>query len=310
MSFGRIILLASACIGAAACASPQNTVYFATSTSFGINVEKTPPSAAVAYDRTEAYVAPRTSNGALPPVVGSFQSGGNFFNPQVRQVYATGAASVLVGGGSDHGPPAMTGDERDDKVAFFGTTTTIGLKVGFDADGPNTLVFGFKRKELSIIPLGTGDRNERVYPSVLASIDTTLATKDFQDSGLSINQYFATGAAAETLAASGPIRKIFGVAAVNAASATLTPDQKAAAQATATAVLGQQATDLDKVMNDVAPGGVLNKSELAAVIAKANALSPASVNTNLNDATSADELRSWIAGNPAVTAKLAAAIGN
>jgi hypothetical protein len=301
---------AAAALALSACAAPQNTVYFATDTSFGVNVDKTPPSAAVAYDRTEVYVAPRTSSGGLPPVTGSFQSGGNFFNPAVRQVYATGAASVLVNGGTGQVSPPMTGDMKDDKVAFFGTTTTIGLKVGFDETGPNALVLGFKRRELSIIPLGMNDKKERVYPSVLASIDTTVSTKDFQDAGLSINQYFATGAAAEALAGSKNIQNIFGAAAANAASATLTPDQKAAAQAQATAILGKQATDLEKVMNDVAPGGTLNKAELAAVIIKANATPGGSVNANLNDATSADELRSWIAGNPAVTARLAAAVGS
>ncbi len=301
---------AAAALALSACAAPQNTVYFATSTSFGVNAEKTPPSASVAYDRTEIYVAPRTSNGGLPPVTGSFQSGGNFFNPAVRQIYATGAASVLVNGGTAKASPPMTGDLKDDQVAFFGTTTTIGLKVGFDETGPNTLVLGFKRKELSIIPLGMNDNKERVYPSVLASVDTTVSTKDFQDAGLSINQYFATGTAAEALAGSKNIQDIFGAAAADAAAATLTPDQKAAVQAQATAILGKQASDLEKVMNDVAPGGTLNKTELASVISKANATTGGSVNTNLNDATTADELRSWIAGNPAVTARLAAAVGN
>src|SRR5471032_100377 len=226
-----ILLLSASAVALAGCASPQDTVVFVTNTSLGINVESKPPTASIAYDRTEGYIGPRSANGGMPPVVASVQTNGNVFNPQIRQVYATGAAAVLVTSpnGTETGPSDMTG--TDDKMAFFGTTTTVGLKVGFDDTGnPDSLVFGFKRKELSVIPLGS-DGTKRVYPSVLASVDTTVGSSTLKDTGLTISQYFATGKAAEMLASSNDVvRKSFTTLANNAAMATLTPAQQAAAQ--------------------------------------------------------------------------------
>ncbi len=38
---------------------------------------------------------------------------------------------------------------------FSGTSTTLGIKLGFAAAGaPESITFGYKRKEVSIIPIG------------------------------------------------------------------------------------------------------------------------------------------------------------
>ena len=41
------------------CASRLDTVVFVTKTSLGVDVEQTPPTASIAYDRVEGYFGPR-----------------------------------------------------------------------------------------------------------------------------------------------------------------------------------------------------------------------------------------------------------
>ncbi|MEJ0028756.1 MAG: hypothetical protein WDN01_22240 [Rhizomicrobium sp.] len=313
MSGPRISACIAACmvLALSACASPQDTVVFVTNTSLGVNVENQPPSASVAYDRTEGYVGPRTANGGLPPVVASLQTGGDVFDPKVRQTYATGAAAEIAAdpGSGAHGPSDLEGPSADNRMAFFGTSTTIGLKVGFDTSAvPNSLVFGFKRKELSIIPLGT-DGTKRVYPSVLASVDTTVAATTLKGTGLTIAQYFATGLAAESLARNSPtVHAAFSTITNNAMLATLTPDQQKQAQTDANNALQTQSIDLNTVMSYVAPGGVLDPAKLTTLIQKANAASPGSVNPALATGLSgAADLRKRLAGDLATTGSLARA---
>jgi len=305
------VIAAVTTLALSACAAPQDTVVFVTNTSLGVNVENQPPSASIAYDRTEGYVAPRTANGGLPPVVASLQTGGDVFDPKVRQTYATGAAAEIAAdpGTNAHGPGDLQGASEDNRMTFFGTTTTIGLKVGFDTTAtPNSLVFGFKRKELSIIPLGA-DGNKRVYPSVLASVDTTVATTTLQGTGLTISQYFATGQAAESLARNSPtVHAAFSTITRNAMLATLTPDQQKQAQADAANALTNQTNDLTTVMNYVAPGGELDQGKLSALIQKANAANPGSVNPGLaTGVSSAADLRKRLADDLSTTGSLAKA---
>ncbi len=302
----------AAMLALSACASPQDTVVFVTNTSLGVNVDNQPPSASVAYDRTEGYVGPRTANGGLPPVVASLQTGGNVFDPKVRQTYATGAAAEIATdpNGGAKGPDTLEGATTDNKFTFFGTTTTIGLKVGFDAAStmPNSLIFGFKRKEISVIPLGA-DGSRRVFPSVLASVDTTVGTTTLANTGLTISQYFATGRAAESLARNNPtVQAAFAAITRNAVLATLTPDQQKQAQTDAANAIQAQSSNLTTVMNYVAPGGVLDQGKLTELIQKANAATPGAVNPALaTGVTSAADLRGRLVDDLATTGSLAKA---
>ena len=97
MQHHKAVLIALACAALTGCTTPD-AVLFVTDTSIGINVESKPPTVSVAYDRTEGFVGPRYDNGAIPPVVASLQTGGNVFNPKIRQVYATGTAAVRAVG--------------------------------------------------------------------------------------------------------------------------------------------------------------------------------------------------------------------
>src|SRR5438105_1020083 len=77
---------------------------------------------------------------------------------------------------------------------------------------PDSLTFGYKRKEFSFIPLGSqmiGGMRTDVYPSVLASIDTTTTAASLQGSGLTSRQFIATGEAAETLATNPTVAAAF-----------------------------------------------------------------------------------------------------
>jgi hypothetical protein len=207
-----LCLAAVAALGA--CANPDS-VLFVTATSIGINVDSKPPTASIAYDRVEGFLGPRYENGGLPPVVASIETGGTVFNPKIRQIYATGNAAERAV--SDRPPPVeqreLSGDPNRRKLAFFGTGTTIGLKVGFGPQGvPDSLTFGYKRFEASLIPLGTKEVNGRqvdVYPSVLGSIDTVTQTSSLPATGLTSGQFFATGQAAEALASKERIRGAF-----------------------------------------------------------------------------------------------------
>src|SRR5712671_1370068 len=147
---GPFVLLLAGC-------ADVNSVLFVTDSSLGINVEGKPPTVSIAYDRTEGYFAPRYENGAVPPVVASIGVGGSIFSPRVRQVYATGAAAVkaVKTPNAEDGPKQLTGDLAKRRLAFFGTSTTTGAKIGFTGDGPpDSFVFGYRRKEMSYLPLG------------------------------------------------------------------------------------------------------------------------------------------------------------
>lgn len=195
----------------AGCANDRH-VLFVTKTSIGIDFDSKPAAASLAYDRVEGYIAPRYSNGEIPPVVASVKSDGTIFNPKIRQIYATGDAAEIVLKGAGSGTQAKP-LEGNKELMFFGTTTTTGLKVGF-ASGllPDSFIFGFKRKEFSYIPLGTvgaGATAYDVYPSILATIDTQANVGKGREAELSNAQFFATGNAARLLAANKEISDRF-----------------------------------------------------------------------------------------------------
>jgi hypothetical protein len=213
-------------------------VLFVTKTSLGIDFDSQPASASIAYDRIDGYIAPRYDNGEIPAVVASVKSDGGIFNPQIRQIYATGdAAEIVVEARAN---PAKTENKEgpklqgNKKLMFFGSTTTTGLKVGFSTGLPDSLIFGFRRKEFSFIPLGTvgtGAEAYDVYPSVLASIDTSARAGTPSETGLRNIQFFATGQAARSLATNDIIRQDFKTQALRSLATATGYSQSAAAQA-------------------------------------------------------------------------------
>jgi hypothetical protein len=224
----QVLSLAAMVLAVAGCAGPSNFVAF-TKTSLGIDVETAQASASIAYDRVEGYSTPRFGDEAAPPIYASFDSDGGLFTRNIKQTYATGKAARLLAGApaetektikktayalvayTPEELPAAShvapGNEVAPKVMFFGTGTVAGLKLGFGTAALDSFTFGFKRKEMSIIPKNnaTGD-----LPSVLALLDSNVKAQNSpQDTGFGIRQYFATGDAADALAGSQEIKGVF-----------------------------------------------------------------------------------------------------
>ena len=188
-------LLASACVG-------YDSVLFVTTTNIGIDVDRAPPNVSIAYDRYEGYFGPAYETGALPPVVARLESNTSVFSPEIRQLYATGDAANLITQ-KKQPPPEKPLKRTGKRVAFFGTGSVVGLKVAFDPNGlPQSLALGYKRKEFSLIPVMEGEADTDTYGSVLASFGINIETPNLPTTEFGVDQVFATGTAAENLAAS------------------------------------------------------------------------------------------------------------
>ncbi|MBV2264821.1 MAG: hypothetical protein KUL79_14890 [Thauera sp.] len=204
MNTRRTSIVLSLALMVAGCASRPDTVVFVTKSSLGVDVEQTPPSASIAYDRVEGYFGPRYESGAVPPVLAVFMTNGQLLDRQVKQLYATGdaARALLAPAAPSPSDPEQGGDF---KPMFFGSSTTVGLKIGYEAGGStSTFTLGYKRKELSVIPVNAGR-----FPAVLATLQTDVDAGSATDSRFGAGQLFATGAAATALAARPEVRDVF-----------------------------------------------------------------------------------------------------
>ena len=191
-----------------------NVVAFGTHTSYGLDFDTVPqPTFSIGLDRGEAVVAPRYDNGAIPPVVASIKLGGSFGGADVTQVYATGDAARLVTRGDAINKESKLVGNKETMV--FGTYTNIGLKVAFAGNVPKSANFGFKRQEISVIPVGkhptkkVGEESVDTYGSVLAAVDTNAAISARKDTKFGYVAFFATGDAADELAKDEDIRRYF-----------------------------------------------------------------------------------------------------
>lgn len=214
-----------------ACADVRS-VLFVTDTKIAIDGDTKPPNASIGYARDETFIGPNfeTETGAIPPVVGRLESNLRIWRPEIRQVYATGRAAALVtaekGGAISKARFLAPGEEK--RLVFFRTGSNIGLKVVFAGNVPESLTLGYKRKEMSHIPLvrvvdaiGSTDAKE-VYGSALAAISMNVDTPSLTDTSLGVSQFFATGVAAERLASTNDeVRRTFqNIAAQAVASGT------------------------------------------------------------------------------------------
>lgn len=213
------ILLATTLAG---CAAPESTAVFVTRTSLGVDVDAAPTTVSFGYNRAEGYLGPRYDSGTIPGVAGAFHTDGGLFNRKIRQTYATGKAALNAT--SAVGKPAEAEEEYfsgDRKGMFFGTSTIIGVNMGFgDTAAASSFTLGFKRKELSVIPVsgsvtstitaGTETKTvTHIFPSVFARFDNTTEAKTANDSTLDIHQFFATGLAAQRLANDADVKREF-----------------------------------------------------------------------------------------------------
>lgn len=202
--------LLAGCVG-------QDEVVFVTNTNVGINFDTKPPVLNIGYDREEGYIGPIHANGALPPVLARLESNLSIITPRIEQTYATGQAAVnltLPPGETAQYP--MRSNRR--RVAYALTSQAVGLNVAFASNGPvpESVHLGYKRKELSLIPLADAassgcqaaaraqEQDTVCYGSVLAQIKLDTSITDATGTAMKLNQMFATGVAAENLAAADP----------------------------------------------------------------------------------------------------------
>lgn len=307
------ILVASS---AAGCSNPDH-VLFVTNSSLGINFDTKPATASIAYDRSEGFVGPRFENGGAPPAVATMETDGNILNPMVRQTYATGAAAVGATSGEvpSDAPKGLAGEAEKRKLMFFGTSTTFGLKVGFAAAGanagvPDSFLFGYRRKEVSLIPIAESKPEDAtpenkkvngVYPSVLASMEVNVKSSptDGQGVGTTSKQFFSTGRAAEALSTNPTVRAAFVIKAENAALAGLSPEDAALAKTKATAFLKTNTDRYDAVVAFLTKDGPYTKEKLASLVKKAND-SGARIPEKVKNYGSVDELKNGIGSTPLI----------
>jgi hypothetical protein len=211
----------------ASCADPDS-VLFVTTTAVGIDADTKPANLSIGYDRYEGYIGPVYGTGAIAPVVARLESNLSIFSPEIRQIYATGDAARIVTATRPSAPSDKPMFRDEKHLMFFGTGSQIGLKATFTANAPESVSFGYKRKEFSFIPLGkdvdpTSGRGVDRYGSVLAAIDMNVNTPSLSQSELGVSQFFATGIAAEQLARENEeIRKAFQTEAEQAVTLTTT----------------------------------------------------------------------------------------
>lgn len=256
----RLFLLATLSL-LGGCAT-SNYATFVTKTSLAVlDVDTAPAEASIAFGRTEGYVGPRFADGSVYPVTGFINANGAALSRQTQQVFAGGAAALLVLRKEPTAPQVGRCDDgRERPPLFLATGTSVGLQVGF-AEGsvlPNSFNLGYRRKEATLVPVSQGCR-----PSVLAALDSDggARTADGQPkASLGIVQYFATGDAADALARSDDVRLLFdrGRAAVATAVQAFTERERVQLQATVD-VLQCAAGVPDAKFDDV----VLSARELA-----------------------------------------------
>lgn len=247
----------------AACADADRAV-FVTDTSIGVNGDAMTRTASFGYDRTEGYVGPTyVETGSTPAVFGYIASDLAVFDASVKQLYATGVAADWVtrdtAPAESDVPHENTSGER--RVMLFGTTNSIGFKVGFAATSglSDSVALGYKRREASVIPLrsAVAPGMPDAYASTLASIEMGEKAATMTDSGVRIAQFIATGTAANNLARQAYIRGIYRTKAETAVDGGER--------------FGRQTMQRAQTLGDCVTGsdGTLDRAKLAAILDRA-----------------------------------------
>jgi hypothetical protein len=212
------------------------TVLFVTDTKIAIDGDTKPPNVTIGYSRDETFVGPNFEGktGGIPPVVGQLKSDLAPFNPQIEQLYATGQAAINVTRANAEKESDSAANCQSNvvlalnetkKLVLFRAGANIGLKVMFSGDQgalPESVTFGYKRKELSLIPLTNvidkaastaGNKTAPitdVYGSALAFITVNVPrVSSLTNTQIYLSQFFATGCAADQLAERKDVREMF-----------------------------------------------------------------------------------------------------
>lgn len=217
-----LLLVATALLGA--CATPRDAAFFITKTSTAIvDADSTPASFSIGYDRLEGYAGPRFDDGSVFPVASAIESRGRGIDREIRQNFVAGRAALIATEGTDTVAPAAAGankasggteqpDDTQRKAMLLGTGTSIGIRIGF-VEGtpvPNSFTLGYRRKEVAVIPVTKGQLDTSALGSLSNQTDTSVDGEAARSrTGFGVQQYFATGRAAENLAGLKSIRARF-----------------------------------------------------------------------------------------------------
>lgn len=221
----RALLLLSAATLLGACAAPHDAALFITKTSTSIvDADSTPASFSIGYDRLEGYAGPRFDDGSVFPVASAIESRGKGIDREIRQIFVAGRAALIA---TTIGTPTtaatavdpkrsnsgtVPSDDIERKAMLLGTGTSIGIRIGF-VEGtpvPNSFTLGYRRKEAAVIPVSKG----QIETSALGSLSNQAGTSvengaARSNTSFGVQQYFATGRAAENLAGLKAIRDRF-----------------------------------------------------------------------------------------------------
>lgn len=206
----------------------KENVLFVTKTSLGVDLDSKPPTIEIGYDRKEGTVAPVFNDGQVLSQMAAFATKQGLVNQNAGQSFATGNAAELMSKYLISNATVTTTNTipmadvikvhsltrvGEPQRYFFGTDTSFGLKVGLALENggmPDSLSLGYKRKEVAFVPLieqaGTGSEVSVALPSLIstAGFENTITGGD---SSLLLRQFFATGNAANYLAAIPGIRQ-------------------------------------------------------------------------------------------------------
>lgn len=216
----------------------SNRVLFTTQTSLGLDVSGTaqvPNKVSLSYNRYEAAIVPRKSDGDSHSIFGGMDADIGFFRGStIKQTFATGEAAKLA---TEPEPTASvtstnqrpSGQGSKQPLLFLtGTTFGLHLSAGEGELAPN-LLMGYRRSEATVIPITPDETEVRsVFADILINskdkpatdpegISSLITTNFPATSGVRIKQSFATGRAAENIAgqndeARAVLRKAAGVA--------------------------------------------------------------------------------------------------
>ena len=185
--------------------------------------------------------------------------------------------------------------------------------------------FGYRRKELSYIPLGHGDTSDcgspadpvptpttaagkyDCYGSVLATIDVVANVSDPQSTSEGVSQLFATGRTAELLAASDAATRAMFRAKLSL-EAGLTPDQVTAAKKAAADMRLQTTSDIAAILAQVAPKNMFDQAALVKLVDATDTNPKDSWPALLKQKSTAGAVQSWLLNRPAIAHALASAI--
>ena len=81
---------------AVGCVSKDQSIVFATKTSWGVDVDSKPPAIDIAYSRKEGTLSPTFGNGQVIPQLASIQSDGSFAKTDIQQMFAVGNPAYLI----------------------------------------------------------------------------------------------------------------------------------------------------------------------------------------------------------------------